>query len=665
MIEWVLGISVWILLVSAVYLFFRNKFEEVGELFEEDVEEGFEDDYEETEEFEESGQAGEAVWVENSEAVWEENTGQEGAWSEGAGQEDAWSEGAGQEDAWSEGAWEESAGQEGAWSESAGQEGAWDEGAGQEDAWSEGAWEESAGQEDAWSEGAWEESAGQEGAWGEGAGQEDAWDEGAGQEDVWSESAGQEDVWSQSSWESGIRSEASCEGGGQSEGSRNDNTWAGEDIQVYYPDRSAPRKNGWEQDVSDEDYIEDGQNKNRKKEGRKAGIFGKLVIPLALVGAVYFLLPYYCVRREMTIDAGEKCPGVEAFLKWGNKNARYVSAINESTVLDRAGDYGVLIEVYGRRVAAVLHVDGTTQPHIATKKLTIFSGESVRADDFVEEVEGITPVDIRFAKEPDCATGGINTVLLEIEDEIGDVMTAEALLEVIDDTEPPVIHGVGELTMTVGGSVSYKKGVTVTDNYDQDVKLNVDSSEVNVDKEGDYRVIYTAVDSAGNRTSVSTVLHVQPMTIDTVTEESIYMEADKLLEKILTDSMSQYEQAQAIYDWCHENIAYSDGTPKTNWVQGAYRGLVNRKGDCYVYAATAKCLLTRAGIKNMDIEKIPAKSMHYWNLIDIGDGWHHFDACRRKDGSTFFYKTDAELMEYSNTHNKSHNYDRSLYPDIM
>ena len=56
--------------------------------------------------------------------------------------------------------------------------------------------------------------------------------------------------------------------------------------------------------------------------------------------------------------------------------------------------------------------------------------------------------------------------------------------------------------------------------------------------------------------------------------------------------------------------------------------------------------------------------MHYWNLIDLGDGWHHFDTCRRKDGSTFFYKTDAELMEYSLANDNSHNYNRDLYPEI-
>ncbi len=389
-----------------------------------------------------------------------------------------------------------------------------------------------------------------------------------------------------------------------------------------------------------------------------------LVIVLALAGMVYILLPYCCVMEEVTIEAGESCPGAEAFLKWENKNASLVSEVNEGTVFHHVGDYDVIVRVYGRNVASVLHVRDTAAPEVVTRDVTIFGGENAEIEDFVADIRDATPFSVRFVREPDCVTAGVSTVLLEVQDEGGNVTAAEARLEVIYDTQPPVIHGVGELTMTAGGSISYKKGVTVTDDYDQEVQLNVDTSAVDTSRAGDYTVVYTAADNAGNKASVSTVLHVKPVTIDTVTEEIINAEADKLLAQLLTDSMSQYEQAKAIYDWCHSKIAYSDGTPKTNWVQGAYRGLVNRKGDCYTYAATAKCLLTRAGIKNMDIEKIPAKSMHYWNLIDIGDGWHHFDTCRRKDGSTFFYKTDAELMEYSNTHNKSHNYDRSLYPEI-
>ena len=52
-------------------------------------------------------------------------------------------------------------------------------------------------------------------------------------------------------------------------------------------------------------------------------------------------------------------------------------------------------------------------------------------------------------------------------------------------------------------------------------------------------------------------------------------------------------------------------------------------------------------------------------MIDIGEGWYHFDATRRKDGTEFFYWTDAELMEYSNANDGSHNYDPEQYPQIQ
>lgn len=308
-----------------------------------------------------------------------------------------------------------------------------------------------------------------------------------------------------------------------------------------------------------------------------------------LAGAVYIMLPYWCVMKEVTIGSGEGCPNAQGFLRWKNRNASLISEINEDTVFDQLGDYDVTVRVYGRDMASVLHVR---------------------------------------------------------------------------DTAPPVIRGVRGLTMTEGESISYRKGVTVTDDYDRNVALNVDASAVDTSKAGYYTVIYTAVDSSGNKASVSTTLHVKPVVPDMTPEEVVIAEADKLLAVILTNSMSQYEKAEAIYDWCHDTIAYTDDASKTDWVQGAYQGLVDQKGDCYVYAATARCLLTRAGIRNMDIEKIPDGSMHYWNLIDIGEGWHHFDTCKRMDGSTFFYMTDAELMEYSNANGKTHNYDRNLYPEI-
>lgn len=66
------------------------------------------------------------------------------------------------------------------------------------------------------------------------------------------------------------------------------------------------------------------------------------------------------------------------------------------------------------------------------------------------------------------------------------------------DTEPPVIEGEDQHVVYIGDTVSFRKCVTVTDNKDENVKLEVDSSSVNLNKEGSYTVIYKATDSSGN-----------------------------------------------------------------------------------------------------------------------------------------------------------------------
>ena len=99
-------------------------------------------------------------------------------------------------------------------------------------------------------------------------------------------------------------------------------------------------------------------------------------------------------------------------------------------------------------------------------------------------------------------------------------------------------------------------------------------------------------------------------------------------------------------------------------MRGAYEGLLKKEGDCFVYAATAKELLTIAGIPNIDIVKSTKNPSHYWNLVYIEDGWYHFDTTPRKDKSEFFLLTDAELEDYSSKHRNTHCFDRSLYPEI-
>lgn len=230
------------------------------------------------------------------------------------------------------------------------------------------------------------------------------------------------------------------------------------------------------------------------------------------------------------------------------------------------------------------------------------------------------------------------------------------------DTVAPSIEGVHDINVFLGDGISYKDGITVVDNYDTNPELRVDNSTVNVSSEGVYYVTYYASDEAGN-TSMKTCA----VTIESklYPKEQVDAYAKEIVAQIITDDMSDEQKLNSIYSWIRDNISYINYSEKNGWRQAAYEGMVLRQGDCYVFASTAKELLTVCGIKNMDIQKIPGKTMHYWNLVDIGSGWYHYDTCPRADGASFCYVSDEELMSYSNSHDNSHEYKREEYPEIQ
>ena len=221
------------------------------------------------------------------------------------------------------------------------------------------------------------------------------------------------------------------------------------------------------------------------------------------------------------------------------------------------------------------------------------------------------------------------------------------------DTEPPVIEGPHDMTAAVGMTLSYRSGVTAVDAVDGKVKLEVDASAVDLNEPGEYPVIYRAVDKAGNKAETTVTVTVVVVAgvndddptadvsgegpalalppIGEVTAEMVDAEADRILAKILSPSMSQWDQARAIYNYVHTKVKYVGSSDKSSWLMGAYVGFTRGRGDCYNYFACAKALLTRAGIPNVDLYRVGGGTDHYWQLVNVGTGWYHFDACPHPD----------------------------------
>ncbi len=270
-------------------------------------------------------------------------------------------------------------------------------------------------------------------------------------------------------------------------------------------------------------------------------------------------------------------------------------------------------------------------------------------------------------------------------------------LENEDDDSLIIIKGVKDINIFTGDSIRYKKGIKVIVNKDKNAELNVDNLKVydytsktykvmynakikkpaklTIDNSkvlnhipGIYSVTYTAEDERGN--SATKTCNVIVKTRD-VSDEINAKLADDILSKIIKNGMSDKQKLDAIYDWVHQNVGYVN-THAKDINKDAYNGFTHKGGDCYVYAATTKILLTRAGFSNISIEKDPSiepkDHTHKWNLVKYNDQWYHFDPTRRRDVSKetrIMLYTDGQLREHTKRTNNSYIYDKSIYPKVV
>lgn len=186
----------------------------------------------------------------------------------------------------------------------------------------------------------------------------------------------------------------------------------------------------------------------------------------------------------------------------------------------------------------------------------------------------------------------------------------------------------------------------------ENITLEIDGQEYTFDETG----------AAVGLVKYKQPTYIAPDELKTEKELLVAQMADKILSEIVNDSMTLTEKARAIYAWARGNIRYVGTSDKGDWVEGAYSGFRTKRGDCYTYYAVSLALLSRCGIPS--IEVVRTDNHHWWNLIDCGYGWYHFDACPRSEGGVFCLLTDAEIQQHSDTIGEgSHEIDRSLYPE--
>ena len=244
-----------------------------------------------------------------------------------------------------------------------------------------------------------------------------------------------------------------------------------------------------------------------------------------------------------------------------------------------------------------------------------------------------------------------------------------ATLNVTVDKEAPVISGVHVIAVYVGDAVAYRDGVTVTDDCDGKIELEIDSSKVNTDAKGEYPVVYRATDRTGKTAEAETKVNVYD---DKITEEMLWEKIDPIIEKQGWAGLSRVDQVQLIWEYVHKKgrIPYTGKSNKGDWIRGAYDALEGNGGDCFSYYALSKAFFVRLGIENLDIFKAPTAgktNSHYWSMVNIGTSdapvWYHYDATR-VEGQTWdaYLMTDSQIAYLRAERPDLYNTDLSGYP---
>ena len=366
------------------------------------------------------------------------------------------------------------------------------------------------------------------------------------------------------------------------------------------------------------------------------------------------------VRSSVTIEAGSNMSiTVADFMNNNDYSASFITDIQKLDI-SRPAKHPIELSVNNKIVTGFIEVVDTTAPKASVQNQQVWLGEAVEPINFIKNIVDVSNVVVTFKTAPDFNQLGEQGLTLVLEDASGNTTELPVSMTVIQDTQAPEFHGVSDKLVYIGDSISYKKGVTVIDNKDKELTFSVDSSKVKLSKEGNYSVTYTTQDLAGNIASKTINIEVKKFT---VSEDTVNQLCDDILEKNTKAGMSSREVAYAIYKWIKKNISYSGDSDKSDWLAEAYRGMTNRSGDCFTYFAVAQAMLNRAGIDNMEVNRVGGKTRHYWNLVNCGEGWYHFDSCPNKDHMDSFMLTDKEVEAYTiKRGNNYYNFDKTLYP---
>ena len=373
---------------------------------------------------------------------------------------------------------------------------------------------------------------------------------------------------------------------------------------------------------------------------KKEKIFIKI---LSVCLVLIFVFVIYWFRNpfvsEITIEAGQEIK-LNDLIKYENARSPQIITEISDDITNKVGTHQITVNGNDREHTVSIHVIDTIVPEVTTQTYTYYIGNDFDASEFIKKSIDETTVTATMKDKIDLNVEDTYNVEIVFSDEGNNTVTKTAKLIVKKDTEPPVIEAPTQITVVKGEAVLYKKQVTVTDNCDGEItNFEVDNSKVNLTQVGSYYVTYSAIDKNGNK-AIKTVLVAVTSKEAAEAKKEAKEYAQKILKEIITDSMDDEDKLKAIYDYVMYHYTY------VATHEDALNGFKTGRGDCYVVNAMARFLLDEVGIDTYGLVLEGTDMNHISFMANVGDGWYHYCAFKKKSGIRIYKWTDEQMIEH-------------------
>ena len=180
-----------------------------------------------------------------------------------------------------------------------------------------------------------------------------------------------------------------------------------------------------------------------------------------------------------------------------------------SHVSTEVGKYQGTIEYFGEKQTFEILVVDTVKPKVQLKKVqwNIQLGQTIKAESLIKNIEDRSQTEVYFydekskqkSKSKSYNVEGSYIEKIVVEDEHGNQSSALRVKVVEANKVLPEINGVKDITIKVGEKIDLLKGITAIDDLEGDITSRIIvEGTVNSEEPGDYQIVYTVKDNAGN-----------------------------------------------------------------------------------------------------------------------------------------------------------------------